>query len=116
MVTKPPAVDDGVPYERLGEDARELFASLREVHDQVSWFPATPYMVVLLKELIREIYKMDGIDGCDFMQFLDLDDIDDLSDLNNMRAVDVADLLHKALMSIPEDRLIEMGLRDRVAA
>lgn len=101
--------DDGVPYERFGEDARivEIAEGLQELRERIMWFGPSPFMVVLLKELL---VKLIAVSDTRFLVNLGIEDIEDLKSMHEMSGSSIADYLEAALSSLPRETLVELGL------
>lgn len=74
------------------------------------WFGPTPYMVCLMKEIITALVKAGGLDGTYFLRGLGIDEIGELSEMDNMSGNAVADFFEAAMLSVPRDILVQLGL------
>lgn len=101
--------DDGVPYEKRGPAIYEVAATLKEMHDEMAWYPASPFMVVALKELIRRQFEISGPDGNYFLRMLGIEDIGELKEMGDMRGTVVADMLEACLLHMSEEERVSLG-------
>lgn len=90
---------DGAAYERFGEIVRELNESMHEMRERTVYFPATPFMIVLLKELVEELHGI--FDGAGNELAEDLSSLADVSSLNELSGITVDDLLQKIIDAMP---------------
>lgn len=102
--------DDGIAYESLGDTIKEFTQETFELRSMTAWFAPSPYMVVLLKQLIKKLVTVSGLGGSYFLDGLGFSSFDELDQLGEMSGVAVADYLDAAILSVPADMLEAAGL------
>lgn len=107
--------DDGVPYERLAKPIRERFTELKDIHSEISWFATSPFMAILLKEMIRYLYARHGFDGLKFLDGLGLETLADLDLLDEMSGSAIIELFALAMAVISKDDQQALGLIEAAA-
>jgi hypothetical protein len=100
---------DGLAYER-GEPLGE--ADLGALHEEMTWFPPSPYMVSVLRSLIRKLQEVGGIDSTLFLRHLGANEFGDFRDIESMSGLGVAEILGLARRSVDKEILIECGWDD----
>lgn len=102
-------VDNGVAYERLGPDFVEVYVEIAEMRRAAMWTAPSPFMILLLKELILKLIEASGTDGTWFLANLGIEDVSELAAMNDLHADSVIEMLDAAVLSIPAELLISMG-------
>lgn len=96
------ALDDGFPYEHMGNEIELRWSS-------AGWVAPTPFMVVSLKELLRELVKMYGRQGHWLLREIGLTNLRDPSWIQGLGLAAFCGLYDTALKAIPEDDSRRLG-------